>query len=43
MATMIEKDGMDAFLRSISLLRHEAVIEAAAQLAEVIPSDASGY
>jgi len=42
-AAMIDKDGVDAFLRSITLLRDEAVTEAATQLAEVMPGDPLDY
>lgn len=40
LAVMIAKDGTDAFLRSIALLKHEAIAEAAAELAEAMANQA---
>ena len=43
LAAMIEKDGTAAFLRSVSLLRDEALREAAEQMAEALPVEADDY
>ncbi len=40
LAAMIAKDGTDAFLRSVALLKNEAIAEAAAELAEAMADPA---
>lgn len=42
-AKLIEKDGMDAVLRAIHLLKHEALVEAAEELANVLGGTEGDY
>jgi hypothetical protein len=43
LAAMVERDGRDAFIRSVAILRDEALSAAAEELASALPPDSDDY